>query len=102
MSFIFLLPVQAPLRWGFSRIGIRCADELNYKRGHVQSQPFPQQNQRKMPSEDGFRRHKEAAKFAAWRRSGYFKNSFRICSLTHWEKLILFAPYLHLICTFFY
>ncbi|EEZ52168.1 predicted protein [Neisseria gonorrhoeae PID1] len=49
-----------------------------------------------MPSEDGFRRHKEAAKFAAWRRSGYFKNSFRICSLTHWEKLILFAPYLHL------
>ncbi|HFC3993069.1 TPA: hypothetical protein ACFJAY_001851, partial [Neisseria gonorrhoeae] len=51
MSFIFLLPVQAPLRWGSSRIGTRCADELNYKRGHVQSQPFPQQNQRKMPSE---------------------------------------------------
>ncbi|EFE04601.1 conserved hypothetical protein [Neisseria gonorrhoeae DGI2] len=24
---------------------------MNYKRGHVQSQPFPQQNQRKMPSE---------------------------------------------------
>ena len=56
MSFIFLLPVQAPLRWGFSRIGTRCADELNYKRGHVQSQVFLQQNQRKMPSKP-FRRH---------------------------------------------
>nr|DAK40032.1 MAG TPA: hypothetical protein [Bacteriophage sp.] len=33
----------------------------------------------------------KAAKFAAWRRSGYFKNSFRICSLTHWEKSTLFA-----------
>ncbi|HGH0266098.1 TPA: hypothetical protein ACJJSN_000282 [Neisseria meningitidis] len=34
---------------------------------------------------------KKAAKFAAWRRSGYFKNSFRICSLTHWEKSRLLA-----------
>ncbi|CAM08482.1 hypothetical protein NMA1298 [Neisseria meningitidis Z2491] len=25
---------------------------MNYKRGHVKSQPFPQQNQRKMPSEN--------------------------------------------------
>ncbi|ENV7595867.1 hypothetical protein [Neisseria gonorrhoeae] len=41
MSFIFLLPVQAPLRWGFSRIGTRCADELNYKRGHVKVNHSP-------------------------------------------------------------
>ncbi|WP_304678280.1 hypothetical protein [Neisseria bergeri] len=32
---------------------------------------------------------KKAAKFAAWRQSGYFCISSRIFSLTHWEKLTL-------------
>ena len=53
MELHFIFPsVQAPLRWGFSRIDPHCADELNYRCSYTKSQPFPQQNQRKMPSEN--------------------------------------------------
>ncbi|WP_225577889.1 hypothetical protein, partial [Neisseria gonorrhoeae] len=51
-----------------------------------------------MPSEALFRRHKEAAKFAAWRRSGCFCTPSRILSLTHWEKPPLFAPFRKAFC----
>lgn len=78
MELHFIFPsVQAPLRWGFSRIGLHCPDELNYIVPPRLSQPFPQQNQRKMPSEGLSDGDKKTAKFAAWREFHYCLSGFR-------------------------
>lgn len=42
MELHFIFPsVQAPLRWGFSRIGLHCPDELNYIAKRDLSQAIP-------------------------------------------------------------